>query len=82
DTGADLVLNGHDHQTRIEAVDAPGGRQMVVSHVTTLCDRRRGGLPAAIQEIEVEAATLTVRACAWDDAAGDFVPRGDRIFAR
>ncbi|MEY3700797.1 MAG: hypothetical protein RI891_89, partial [Gemmatimonadota bacterium] len=43
---------------------------------------RRGGLPAAIQEIEVEAAALTVRACAWDDAVGDFVPRGDRVFPR
>lgn len=81
-TGADLVLNGHDHQTRIEAVEAPGGRRMVVSHVTTLCDRRRGGLPAAIQEIEIAPAELTVRACAWDDAAGDFVARGDRVFPR
>ena len=82
ETGADLVLNGHDHQTRIEAVDAPGARRMVVSNVTTLCDRRRGGLPSAIQEIEVEPAALTVRACAWDDAVGDFVPRGDRVFPR
>src|SRR5690606_26010318 len=47
ETGADLVLTGHDHQTRIEEVVA-GPRRMVVSHTTTLCDRSRGGLPAAV----------------------------------
>lgn len=81
-TGADLVLNGHDHQTRIDAVDAPGGRQLVVSHVTTLCDRRRGGLPSAVQEIEVAPDAVTVRACTWDEGAADFVPRADRVFPR
>jgi hypothetical protein len=25
---------------------------------------------------------VTVRACAWDDAVGDFVPRADRVFPR
>lgn len=81
DTGADLVLNGHDHQTRIEAVEV-GARRMVVSHSTTLCDRTRGGLPAAFQEIEVADQTLTVRAVTWDRDAGDFTPRQDRVFAR
>lgn len=80
-TGADLVLNGHDHQTRIEAVER-GTRRMVVSHSTTLCDRTRGGLPPAFQEIEVAPDALTVRACTWDDGAGDFTPRQDRVFAR
>lgn len=80
-TGADLVLNGHDHQTRIEAVEV-GARRMVVSHSTTLCDRTRGGLPPAFQEIEVTPQALTVRACTWDRDAGDFTPRQDRVFAR
>ena len=81
-TGADLVLNGHDHQTRIDAVEGAEGRRLIVSHVTTLCDRRRGGLPAAVQEIEIEATAVTVRACTWDAAAGDFAPRADRVFPR
>lgn len=80
-TGADLVLNGHDHQTRIDAVEV-GARRMVVSHSTTLCTRTRGGLPAAFQEIEVTPAAVTVRACVWDAAAGDFTPRPERRFAR
>ena len=80
-TGADLVLNGHDHQTRIEAVER-GTQRMVVSHSTTLCDRTRGGLPPAFQEIEVAPDAITVRACTWDYAAGDFMPRQDRVFAR
>lgn len=81
DTGADLVLNGHDHQTRIEEL-ALGERRMVVSHSTTLCDRRRGGLPAAVQEIEVTPQELRLRACVWSDEARDFEPRQDRVFAR
>jgi 3',5'-cyclic AMP phosphodiesterase CpdA len=80
-TGADLVLNGHDHQTRIEEV-ALGARKVVVSHSTSFCARTRGALPAAFQEIEVEARELRVRACVWSDAAGDFDPRADRVFAR
>ena len=80
-TGADLVLNGHDHQTRIEPVER-GARRMVVSHSTTLCDRTRGGLPAAFQEIEIAPGAFTVRACTWDVAVGDFTPRQDRVFAR
>jgi 3',5'-cyclic AMP phosphodiesterase CpdA len=80
-TGADLVLNGHDHQTRIEAVES-GARRMVVSHSTTLCDRTRGGLPAAFQEIEIASDAITVRACSWDSDADDFTPRQDRVFAR
>ena len=80
-TGAELVLNGHDHQTRIDAVER-GARRMVVSHSTTLCDRTRGGLPAAFQEIEITPDAVTVRACSWDRAAGDFTPRQDRVFAR
>jgi hypothetical protein len=75
------VLNGHDHQTRIEAVEI-GARRMVVSHSTTLSTRTRGGLAAAFQEIEVAPNELRVRACTWDAQEGDFTPRQDRIFPR
>lgn len=80
-TGADLVLNGHDHQTRIEEVTL-GDRRMVVSHSTSFCERTRGGLPAAFQEIEVESDRLIVRACVWEADQRDFFPRNDRVFAR
>lgn len=81
ETGADLVLNGHDHQTRIEAVELPG-RRMIVSHSTSFCERTRGGLPAAFQEIEVTPAEVVVRACVWSSEASDFTPRNDRIYPR
>jgi 3',5'-cyclic AMP phosphodiesterase CpdA len=80
-TGADVVLNGHDHQTRIEAMQV-AGRTMIVSHATTLCGRTRGGLSSAVQEIEVASDAVTLRACVWEGAAQDFVPRQDRVFAR
>lgn len=79
--GADLVLNGHDHQTRIESVDLLG-RKMVVSHSTSFCERTRGGLPAAFQEIEVSPKEIRVRACVWSSADRDFSPRNDRVFPR
>ncbi|MBX3132196.1 MAG: metallophosphoesterase [Gemmatimonadaceae bacterium] len=81
ETGADLVLNGHDHQTRIEAIELMG-RKMVVSHSTSFCERTRGGLPAAFQEIEVEPKRLVVRACVWSDEMREFTPRNDRVFPR
>lgn len=80
-TGADLVLNGHDHQTRIESVELDG-RRMIVSHSTSFCERTRGGLASAFQEIEVAPGTVTVRACVWDGGTQDFSPRQDRIFPR
>lgn len=80
-TGADLVLNGHDHQTRIEGVEIDG-RRMIVSNSTSFCERTRGGLPAAFQEIEVAPEAVTVRANVWDSDAGDFSPRQDRMFPR
>lgn len=80
-TGADLVLNGHDHQTRIEAVER-GGRRMIVSHSTSLCERTRGGLAQAFQEIEVDATEVRIRACVWTKDADDFTPREDRCFSR
>lgn len=80
-TGAHLVLNGHDHQTRIEEVTI-GERRLVVSHSTSFCERTRGGLPAAFQEIEVESRELRVRSCVWSEVAGDFEPRQDRVFTR
>lgn len=81
-TGADLVLNGHDHQTRIEEVAVGGPRTLIVSHTASFCERTRGGLPAAFQEIEVEPGRVTVRSCAWSEALRDFEARGDRVFTR
>lgn len=81
-TGADIVLNGHDHQTRIEEIALGGAKKLVVSHTASFCERTRGGLPAAFQEIEVEPSRMIVRSCAWSDAAKDFEARGDRVFKR
>lgn len=80
-SGAELVLNGHDHQTRIEEVRI-GERRLVVSNSTSFCERTRGGLPAAFQEIEVSPQELRIRACTWNEDAGDFEPRSDRVFPR
>jgi 3',5'-cyclic AMP phosphodiesterase CpdA len=80
-TGAQLVLNGHDHQTRIEEV-VVGARRMVVSGSASFCERTRGGLPASFQEIEVEGGETLIRACVWNAATAEFEPRADRVFGR
>ncbi|MEX2182092.1 MAG: metallophosphoesterase [Gemmatimonadaceae bacterium] len=81
DTGAQLVLNGHDHQTRIEEF-ALGARRTIVSHSASFCERTRGGLPASFQEVEVDPTEVRVRACVWSAERGDFEPRQDRCFTR
>ena len=75
DTGADVVLNGHDHQTRIEEFRL-GERKLVVSASSSFCARTRGGLPASFQEIEVGAGEVRVRACVWSAAGRGSSRRG------
>jgi hypothetical protein len=79
-TGADLCSPGTT--IRRGSSRSSAARVAWSSHSTTLCDRTRGGLPAAFQEIEIAPGAFTVRACTWDAAVGDFTPRQDRVFAR
>ena len=71
-TGADLVLCGHDHQTRVEEVDAGGGRRMVVACASTLTTRVRGGGPGEINAIEVDETTIQVNVLQWSGEQKEF----------
>jgi 3',5'-cyclic AMP phosphodiesterase CpdA len=64
-TGAELVLNGHDHQAAMECLDVHG-RRMVVACGSTLTDRVRGGGPGAVNVIEVDEKTVQVNVMRWD----------------
>lgn len=70
-TGADLVLCGHDHQTRIEGLNVNGHR-MVVACASTLTTRVRGGGPGAINLIDVDEKTIQVNVLQWSDEAKSF----------
>ena len=80
-TGCELVLCGHDHEARVEAVER-NGRRFVVSQVNTISDRSRGGRPASFHEVSWDAAQLTVRRQEWSASAGDFVEAQSWSFAR
>jgi 3',5'-cyclic AMP phosphodiesterase CpdA len=71
DTGAELVLCGHDHQPRVELLTA-SGRRMVVACASTLTTRVRGGGPGAINIIELDQNVIHVSIRMWSDAAQEF----------
>ena len=80
-TGADLVLCGHDHQAKVEAVNT-GGRHMVVSCASTLTTRVRGGGPGAINVIELDDTMIQVNVLQWDRASKTFARMGWSRFTR
>ena len=70
-TGAQLVLNGHDHQAAFECLDIEG-RRMVVARPSTLTDRVRGGGPGAVNVIEVDEKTVQVNVLGWSEEVRGF----------
>ncbi len=70
-TGADVVLCGHDHQTRVEGLNV-GGHRMVVACASTLTTRVRGGGPGSINLVEVDEKTIQVNVLQWSDESKSF----------
>lgn len=66
-----VVCTGHDHEERIEVVRREAGR-FIASGANTLSNRMRGHRPSALNVIEADAASVTVRA--WGYENGEFVP--------
>jgi 3',5'-cyclic AMP phosphodiesterase CpdA len=69
--GVHVVCTGHDHEERADVVERAGGR-FLVSAANTLSNRMRGHRPSALNVIEADATTVTVRAWTYD--GGAFVP--------
>jgi 3',5'-cyclic AMP phosphodiesterase CpdA len=78
DSGADVVLCGHDHQ---EGVDQLDGR-VVVSTASTHTGRTRGRRAAAFNVVRVEPEVTEVRHLHWESASRRFVPASVERFAR
>lgn len=83
---SDLVLAGHDHQERIEAVTIPecvtGERTIVVSVAGTLSDRSRGGRPCSVTAITVTQAEIALQVLMANDAGSAFEPGQRAVFPR
>ena len=78
ESGADVVLCGHDHQ---EGADTLGGR-VVVSTAGTLSTRSRGGRPSCFNFVTIEAAAVQVTLFRWDGERGRFNASDTFAFAR
>ncbi|HEV8409314.1 MAG TPA: metallophosphoesterase [Gemmatimonadaceae bacterium] len=69
--GAELVLNGHDHQADVERLEVDG-KGMVVACASTLTTRVRGGGPGSINLIEVDETTIQVNGLQWSPGEKQF----------
>lgn len=77
-SGADLVLCGHDHQ---EQIDLLGGK-VVVSCAGTLSTRSRGDRPSTFHRISVDAESIQVELFRWDEPRKVFKRSDVFAFAR
>lgn len=78
ETGADLVLCGHDHQESIGQL----GDTTVVSTAGTHTSRTRGKRSSAFNLITADARSVAVRHLRWDPGLKDFRPGDEGRFAR
>jgi len=78
ESGADVVLCGHDHQ---EGADILGGR-VVVSTAGTLSTRSRGGRPSCFNFVTIDPSAVQVTFFRWEGEHGRFQPSDTFAFAR
>ncbi|MGH7676152.1 MAG: metallophosphoesterase family protein [Gemmatimonadales bacterium] len=78
ESGADLVLCGHDHQ---EGADVLEGR-VAVSTAGTLSTRSRGGRPSCFNMVTVQATAVQITFFRWESERGRFKASDTFVFAR
>lgn len=74
-SGAELVLCGHDHQENVDLLDG----RVVVSCSGTLSSRSRGARPSTFHRISIDVDAIQVEQFRWDDARKVF--RRSDVFA-
>jgi 3',5'-cyclic AMP phosphodiesterase CpdA len=62
ESGADVVLCGHDHQEKADVLDG----RVVVSTAGTLSTRSRGGRPSVFNRVVVEESAIRVELYRWE----------------
>jgi 3',5'-cyclic AMP phosphodiesterase CpdA len=78
DTGADVVLCGHDHQEGAGQVEG----RLTVSTSGTHSFRSRGGRPSVFNAVRIEQDVVHVQHYRWDTTTGCFAPSDRFSFAR
>ncbi len=64
ESGADVILCGHDHQDSVEVLDG----RVVVSCVGSLSRRSHGGQPSVLHRVTVEDDRIDVEQYRWESA--------------
>ncbi len=62
ESGADVVLCGHDHQEQSDLLNG----KVVVSCSGTLCTRTRGGRPAVFHRVTIDEGSISVEQYRWE----------------
>jgi 3',5'-cyclic AMP phosphodiesterase CpdA len=78
ESGADLVLCGHDHQEAVGTLE--GG--VVISTASTLCTRTRGRRPTAFNLVTVGEQEIEVQYWCWEAREQAFRPKPPARFPR
>jgi 3',5'-cyclic AMP phosphodiesterase CpdA len=78
ESGADLVLCGHDHQESVGQIDG----RVVVAAAGTHTSMSRGHRPSVFNLVTLEADAVTVRYFRWQADERRFVPADEFRFAR
>jgi 3',5'-cyclic AMP phosphodiesterase CpdA len=82
ETGADLVLCGHDHQEGVARLDGPADRSVVVATASTHTAMTRGRRPPAFNVVEWDESRIVVRHLPWAARAARFEDGPAQEFAR
>lgn len=78
DSGAEVVMCGHDHQERAEMLEG----RVVVSCAGSLCSRTRGELPATFNRITWDEDQIRVELYKWEGDRGLFRRNDVHAFGR
>ena len=78
ESGAEIVMCGHDHQEGAEVLDG----KVVVSNAGTLCSRTRGGRPSVFNRIRWDENSIHVELYKWESDRGLFKRNDVHAFAR
>jgi len=78
ESGADVVLCGHDHQEGADVLE--GG--VVISTAGTLSTRSRGGRPSSFSMVTVQSTAVQITFFRWESERGRFKASDTFVFAR
>lgn len=81
ESGADIVMSGHDHQEKSELVQRSAGKFVAIT-AGTLSDRSRGGRASAFMTVDADARSIAVTPWTYEPESRSFVSREAHVTDR